>query len=889
MTERLSAALADRYRIERELGAGGMSTVYLAEDLRHQRRVALKVLREDLAASVGAARFTREIAIAAQLQHPNIVPLHESGEAGGFLYFVMPYVEGRSLRQRLTAEGRLAAPDVVRLLIEIVDALAYAHARGVVHRDMKPDNIMLSGRHALVTDFGVAKALTEAAGGGTVTTVGVALGTPAYMSPEQAVGDATIDHRADIYAVGVIAYELLTGRLPFDGGSAQQILAAHVTVTPDPVGQHRPGLSPALGQVVMTCLAKRPEDRWPSAQALLEQLEPLATPSGGTMPTEARMRPVRAPRSRAALFGVAALGAMGLVLAALLWPRGERGPAVALGHAAQFTSDPGLEVYPAISPDGRVVAFAAGTSARMRIFLRPVDGGRTLTLTDDSTSVESQPAWSPDGARILFLSRGGVYTASSLGGTVRELMGPGALPVTAAAWSPDGREIAVVRADSLFVVAVTEAAAGRRFVATGRELHSCDWSPTRTWIACVSGNYTYVRPGAFFSNQSPSRIVLIAADGREVTVTDSTSAHQSPRWSADGSRLYFVSNHDGPADVYAVAVRSDGRARGEAERVTTGLGVHSFSLDAANHRLAYAVYQERANLWSLAMPPAESSPVSIDRAVALTSGSQVIEVMRNGLGSPWVYYDSNLNGNADIYRIPVSGGAPERMTTASDDEYAAVGSPDESEFAYHTFRTGSRDVFVQRIGSGPPVQVTNTPEQECCPVWSPDGTMLAIGEFGPVGALYVVRRDATGKWGAPVKRLSRGFLRDWSPDGKTIAVASGQSIRGALQVERLELLSPDSGPPMTLYAVSDTIRDPIVEDPHWAADGKGVYFKSHDPQGQASIWYMPLAGGRPRELVRFDDPTRPSFRPNMSTDGKRFFFTINDRQADVWVADVVRR
>ena len=215
LVERLRAALADRYDVERKLGAGGMATVYLAEDLKHHRKVAVKVLRPDLAAALGGERFTREIEVAAQLQHPHILPLLDSGEAQGFLYYVMPYVDGESLRERLTARGELPVHDAVRLLSEIVDALSHAHGRGVVHRDIKPDNVMLSGRHALVMDFGVAKAVSEATGRQQLTTAGVALGTPAYMAPEQATADPHLDHRVDIYAVGVLAYELLAGRPPF--------------------------------------------------------------------------------------------------------------------------------------------------------------------------------------------------------------------------------------------------------------------------------------------------------------------------------------------------------------------------------------------------------------------------------------------------------------------------------------------------------------------------------------------------------------------------------------------------------------------------------------------------------------------------------------------------
>ncbi len=312
--DRLNAALTDRYVVERELGEGGMATVYLARDLRHNRQVALKVLRPELAAAMGGDRFPREIEIIAQLTHPHILPLHDSGEAGGFLFYVMPFIEGESLRSRLKREGRLPVRDAVRILREVVDALAYAHERGIVHRDIKPDNVMLSGRHALVTDFGVAKALS-AASGEKLTTVGIALGTPIYMSPEQAMGEADIDHRSDIYSLGALAYEMLAGDPPFDRHTPQAILSAHAMDTPDDVSTRRANLPPTLAQVVMRCLEKDKADRWQTAEELLPLLEVAATPSGGMTPTATRplkasARPSRRPRR-------ALIGSVGIVLVAL--------------------------------------------------------------------------------------------------------------------------------------------------------------------------------------------------------------------------------------------------------------------------------------------------------------------------------------------------------------------------------------------------------------------------------------------------------------------------------------------------------------------------------------------------------------------------------------------
>jgi serine/threonine-protein kinase len=276
--ERVSGALSRAYRIERELGRGGMATVYLAQDLKHHRPVAIKVLHPELAAALGHERFLREVEIAARLQHPNILTLIDSGEAGGFLYYVMPFVDGASVRGRLAREHELPVPDVVRIMREVADGLSEAHAHGVVHRDIKPDNVLLRGQHAVITDFGVAKAVSEATGVHALTSVGVTLGTPTYMAPEQAGGDPAVDHRADIYALGVMAYEMLTGAPPFTGDTPQSVLAAHMTRQPEPIASRRAEVPAPLAAIVMRCLEKNPTDRWQSVSDLLAQLDAMSTP-----------------------------------------------------------------------------------------------------------------------------------------------------------------------------------------------------------------------------------------------------------------------------------------------------------------------------------------------------------------------------------------------------------------------------------------------------------------------------------------------------------------------------------------------------------------------------------------------------------------------------------
>jgi serine/threonine-protein kinase len=315
---RLEAALTGRYRIERELGAGGMATVYIAEDLRHHRQVAVKVLRPDLAASLGAERFLREIEIAARLQHPHILPLHDSGSASEVLFYVMPLVEGQSLRDRLAKGGALPIDEAVRIIREVADALAYSHRQGVVHRDIKPENILLSSGHALVTDFGVAKAVSDSAAASNLTGTGVSLGTTTYMAPEQATADPATDHRADIYALGVMAYEILVGQPPFTG-NPQQVLAGHLTRRPEALSAHRATVPPALEAIVMRCLEKNPADRPQRAEEVLRALDALATTATmipGAIPSVSL--PARVTQRRGwALGGIAAV--VILTIAGMAW------------------------------------------------------------------------------------------------------------------------------------------------------------------------------------------------------------------------------------------------------------------------------------------------------------------------------------------------------------------------------------------------------------------------------------------------------------------------------------------------------------------------------------------------------------------------------------------
>ena len=330
----LRGALGETYTFDRELHGGGMSRVFVAHDRSLGRIVAIKVLSPEVAAELKTERFRLEIQLAAKLQHPHIVPLLFAGDVDGLLYFTMPYIDGESLRAKIARDGPMPLNDAVRILRQLASALAYAHKQGVVHRDIKPDNVLLAGEFALVTDFGVAKALTESAtsdGGQQLTSGGMAIGTPAYMAPEQALADPTIDHRADIYAFGIVAYELLTGGPPFKAKTAQATLAAHITQSPEPVRDKRDEISPALAAIVMRCIEKRPEDRPQSATEILQLFDSLATGniSGATAPTVAVPARSRSPRQRGMIAGAATVA----LLAAGWYALSARTPTVSASMA----------------------------------------------------------------------------------------------------------------------------------------------------------------------------------------------------------------------------------------------------------------------------------------------------------------------------------------------------------------------------------------------------------------------------------------------------------------------------------------------------------------------------------------------------------------------------
>ncbi len=875
--ERLAAALADRYRIERELGAGGMATVYLAEDVKHHRRVAIKVLRPELAQAIGPERFLREIETTANLRHPHILPLYDSGEAGGFLFYVMPLVEGESLRDRLEREKQLPIDDALKIAREVADALSHAHSRGVVHRDIKPENILLESGHAVVADFGIAKAVS-AAGGERLTQTGMSVGTPQYMSPEQAAGERDLDGRSDLYSLGCVLYEMLAGQPPFTGPTVESVVHQHLTAEPRAITQIRPAVPAEIAGVLQRALAKTPADRFNPVAQFSDALR---------RPSDARPIVIeRVPRRLvvgAAAALVVALVAVGLML------RGGRGgePLPGIGRTVQVTREPGLEVDPAISPDGQLVAYASGAATNMQIFVRQVTGGRTVQLTADARGNNRWPRWSPDGSRLAFQAMDGVYVMPALGGaprlvarTPRPLAGVSVgsyTPLAGLAWSPDGGRIVFggtfgVGTGELWIVGAD--GGEPTLLAAPPESHSPAWSPDGTRIAVAVGNPIFVFGMTYFANAGPSSIWTVpVGGGAPRRLTDGGSQDGSPQWSVDGRHLFFVSDRGGNRDVYRVA--ADGS--GEPVRMTTGLDAQTITLSPDATHLAYARLQSSTNIWMLPVPSA--GPVSADRATPITTGAQTIESVDVTRDGRWLVFDSDRSGNAEIYKLATAGGEAVQLTTDPAGDFSAVWSPDGTRIAFHSLRTGNRDVFTMNADGTGLVQRSSDLRHELDPSWSPDGRMLVAEVIGAEdfsrGNFVTVPVEAPGDSGRTLAGI--GDFAEWSSGGDLIAFHGSDGIRV------MDLESDSSR-----LLVSNVVDGTEAFYGAWSPDGRILYYLARGDSGWM-IRAIPRTGGASRILVRFDDPGRQPSSYGFATDGRRFYLTLGSHESDVWVLDLEGR
>ncbi len=440
---RLRVALAAQYRIERELGAGGMATVYLAHDLKHDRDVAIKLLHPDLAAALGGERFLSEIKTTARLQHPHILPLLDSGAADGLLYYVMPYVSGETLRSRLEREKQLPVADAVRIASEVADALGAAHALGIIHRDIKPENILLQGGHALVADFGIALAVHHA-GTARMTQTGMSLGTPQYMSPEQAMGEKTVDARADVYAMGAVTYEMLCGEPPFTGNTVQAIVAKLLTDPPRPLTQLRKSVPLHVEAAVLAALEKLPADRIASATEFGRALGDATFATRGT-PTGARPR-THAAGSRRPLLIAVALNLLLAAAALALWlkrpapPPTSRQHVLLWQHRIPYSLAPGarfIGTQAAIAPDGSSIVYTDSTAAGYVLMRKLRDAAEATPLAGTEGGVS--PFFSPDGKWVGYITLDNKLKKVPVTGGGSVTLAEGSTPdYKAGAWLDDG-------------------------------------------------------------------------------------------------------------------------------------------------------------------------------------------------------------------------------------------------------------------------------------------------------------------------------------------------------------------------------------------------------------------------------------------------------------------
>jgi hypothetical protein len=722
LRKRLQDALSGTYEVERELGGAGMSRVFVALDRELGRRVVVKVLPPERAARVDVGRFRREIQLAASLQHPHIVPLLTAHRAADLVYYTMPLIEGESLRVRLDRDGALPPRDAIRILRDVVDAISHAHTRGLVHRDIKPDNVLVSGQHALVTDFGVAKALSQAGDAPTVTTQMVAVGTPAYMAPEQAMADPHIDQRVDIYAVGALAYELLSGRPPFTAITTQEVLAAHVHDAPVPLSKLAPKTPPALARLVMRCLEKNPADRWQTAQELLAELEALTTPGGGIR-VWPRLK-VRTKRARHLVVAAGVVMAVALGAVALARVRGHRGAAVldpdvvAVFPFRVSGADTSVANIRAQLREGMVPLLAAKLSGRSG--LQPVDP-RTMLVAWREAAGSPDANLSPEAALAVARRLGaGRVVLGELSGTRARLA------VTAAVLStPDGRTTgqATVHGPIDSLPQLVDQLA--------RQLLALGLGSRFGWkIAFVSSRD---RPDVE-GRQGNQEIYVMNADGSDQTrLTEDDAIDAAPAWSPDGRRIAFASSRGGGVDIYLMNADGTDPTR-LTNMMTRGLGARIPAWSPDGRKIAFATALQPdiyvINVDGTGLRSLTTSPATDDQPAWSPDGSKIA-------------FQSNRDGNLEIYVMNADGAQPVRLTFNQARDLSPDWSPDGRRIAFASDRDGDQEIYVMNADGSAPVRLTFNPGEDGRPGWSPDGGRIVFHRR-VLGHLQVFTMNADG-------------------------------------------------------------------------------------------------------------------------------------------------
>ncbi|MGK2933736.1 MAG: protein kinase domain-containing protein [Gemmatimonadaceae bacterium] len=791
--EKLTAALAGRYEIEREVGQGGMATVYLARDLRHQRQVALKVLRPELSAILGGERFLHEIRTTANLQHPHILPLHDSGEADGLVFYVMPFVSGESLRDRLSRETQLPVEDAVQIAREVADALDYAHRHGVIHRDIKPENILLHDGRAQVADFGIALAVSSAGGGTRMTETGMSLGTPHSMSPEQAMGEREISAKSDIYALGCVLYEMLVGEPPFTGPSAQAIIARVVTEEPRSLVTQRRSVSPHLEAVVRRALEKLPADRFQTAAQFGAALaNPELTPPAAARGAETapRAKPARPWWRTHPLIPV---------LAALLLL------AVALGSWGSLRPRP--------EPATPVARFAVSLPENA-IFLET--GGRSI-------------AFSPDGDRILYTGTDNAGNRHIFLRNLQQLQ-PSPIPGTRDArdpfFSPDGEWFAFVSADAKL----------QKIAVAG--------GPPLT-IASVDSGYLGGAWGLgdviVIASLNGLRQVP-AAGGRlePLTLLDSArlASHRFPEFLPDGKTVLFQERDTTGVDrLVAVNLRDRAFKRfsvtgSDPRYVISG---HVLLADLGGTIVGVPFDAGRVEVTGAAFPVAEGVSVGV-------GGAAKMGVSRSGS----IAYASGTGGVRSLVRLNRKGES--QPIVAEKRRYNSPRfSPDGKRIALAVDEGVASSIWVFELAQQTLTRLTFTGSASR-PFWTPDGARVLYSTFDGTARIWSVRADGSSqpelvhRGGGPV------LGDDWSPDGKTLVYHQGGAARNDLM-----LLRSDSGatPRTYLNSPADEVAAAVSPDGAWLAYASNesgryeIYVRSFpDPGGKIQVSLM--GGSEPR-------------------------------------------
>jgi serine/threonine-protein kinase len=752
---RISSALESRYRITRQAGIGGMATVFLAHDLRHERDVAIKVLHPDLAAALGAERFLAEIKTTAKLQHPHILPLLDSGEADGLLYYVMPFIAGESLRSRLERETQLAVDDAVRIAREVLSALDYAHRQGVVHRDIKPENILVHEDQALVADFGIALAVS-AAGGARMTQTGLSLGTPQYMAPEQAMGERAIDGRADIYAVGAVLYEMLVGEPPFTGPTVQAIVARVMTESPRPVTGQRRSVHGNVNAAVMRALEKLPADRFHSAAEFSNALSDAAYRV--QVASDAAITPIGSSGSLARFvpWGVAAAAAVAAIAFAYKGRvKSDSSPVFASFEIPYNASLPYSSETIGISDDGRVIAVGAILGGQAQLLVRSIDQDE-FRVVPNSKGVRGSAAFSPDGKWIAFNADRDIYRVPVSGGSPPTQIGHSSWGQMA--WTRDNSVVYTKRYDlGLFRVSFDGRDSSTLTTPDRKKGELGHWWPQLLPDGehILFTNYTTPADG--------SRIeALSLKSGERKTVLNGAYFGRYVN-----GRLLFVRNNavlSIPMNASSLKVSGTETPLGIDVQIVSSNGWAGFAV-AKNGTIIYLSDASRRQVLSWASQngdeePAVDSVGAYSMAVPSPDGKK-IAVVKNG----------------DVWIIDRARKYEVRLTRTPQTEIDLVWTPDSRTMIYAR-DVPQYDVFRQLAdGSGSEQLILTSVNDKEPQTVSPDGSTLLYTENGGHGD-DVFGASLTGP--KSEHQLVIGGNGDktqaaYSPNGKWIAYASSES------------------------------------------------------------------------------------------------------------------